>query len=557
MSESTSLRSSATVFATPLVRIRHLVDQAHSAEQAGEWTQALERYAKAFSLVTSEGDAAMAAEILRCTGVVHWQRGDGELAEECFDGSIEIALRADLPLLRARALNCLAIVEQFRGRIDRARELYGEARAIAGELQDDRTLAMVDQNLGTLANIQGEAAEALSSYKQALRGFLRLNDTRGQVWALINMGIAHTDLGAWDDAERSFNEAFTVADAQRDTANLGTIEANRAKLYVRKGDHVAARESCDRAFEIFARLGSRRWLAETHRIYGLLFRETGKRRLALMHLKEAASAAAASEDRLCEAEAEAEAALLHLQEERNADALRSLNRAHRLFTELHARRELLDIDARLDGLESRYLEVVRAWGEAIESTDRYTAGHCERVADYTCLLGGAVGIHGRDLTWLRMGAFLHDVGKTEVPVDVLNKPTGLTSAEWELMKAHTTRGDEIVAALDFPWEIRPIVRSHHEKWDGTGYPDQLAGTDIPLHARILCIADVFDALTTTRSYRPALSRAEALRIMRQDAGRHFDPELLDIFCSVLPPESRSELPPVPPRIGGRPEMVAA
>ena len=161
------------------------------------------------------------------------------------------------------------------------------------------------------------------------------------------------------------------------------------------------------------------------------------------------------------------------------------------------------------------------------------------------------------MTWLRMGAFLHDVGKTEVPVEVLNKPSGLTPEEWELMKAHTTKGDEIVAALEFPWEIRPIVRSHHEKWDGTGYPDRLAGYDIPLHARILCIADVFDALTTTRSYRPALSRAEALRIMTRDAGKHFDPELLEIFCTILPPESRSELPDVAPRMGGRAEMFAA
>lgn len=550
--------SQATFGGAVAVRpMERLLEEAREAERSGEWTIALERYADAFRRVTADGDAASVADILRATGVVHWQRGDWELAEEHYDASLAIAETCALGHQRARALNSMAILEQFRGRIDRASELYGGAHAIAEQVGDDRTLAMIDQNLGTLANIQGDAAKALESYTSALRGFRRLNDSRGQAWALANMGIAHTDLGSWDEAEGCFAQAFEVADALRDTATLGSTEISRAKLYVRKGDHAAARESCDRAFEIFARLGSRRWLAETHRIYGLLFRETGKRRLALMHLKEAASAAAASEDRLCEAEAEAEAALLHLQEERNAEALRSLNRAHRLFTELHARRELLDIDARLDNLEGRYLEVVAAWGEAIESTDRYTAGHCQRVADYTCMLGGAIGIHGRDLTWLRMGAFLHDVGKTEVPVEVLNKPSSLTPEEWDMMKAHTTKGDEIVASLDFPWEIRPIVRSHHEKWDGTGYPDQLAGHDIPLHARILCIADVFDALTTTRSYRPALSREEALRIMRRDAGRHFDPELLEIFCSVLPPENRSDLPTVPPRIGGRPEMVAA
>ena len=534
-----------------------LVERAVEAERSGEWAVALERYAAAFRRLTTDGDASSAADIMRATGVVHWQRGDGELAEEHFEASIAIAECAELHGLRARALNCMAILEQFRGRIERARALYASARMIATDLGDDRLLAMVDQNLGTLANIQGDAVGALTSYASALVGFRRLGDSRGQAWALNNMGIAHTDLGSWDEADACFAEAFEVADALRDTATLGSTEINRAKLYVRKGDHLMAREACDHAFEIFARLGSRRWLAETHRIYGRLYRETGKPTLALTHLREAAAAAAQSEDRLCEAEAEAESALLHLTEERNADALRSLNRAHRLFTELHARRELLDIDQRLDGLEDRYLEVVRAWGEAIESTDRYTAGHCERVADYTCMLGGALGIHGRDMTWLRMGAFLHDVGKTEVPVDVLNKPGALTPEEWQLMQAHTTEGDAIVASLEFPWDIRPIVRSHHEKWDGTGYPDRLAGHDIPLHARILCIADVFDALTTTRSYRPALSRTEALRIMQRDSGRHFDPELLEIFVRILPPESRSDLPAVAPRVGGRSEMIAA
>ena len=145
------------------------------------------------------------------------------------------------------------------------------------------------------------------------------------------------------------------------------------------------------------------------------------------------------------------------------------------------------------------------------------------------MLGSAVGIQGRDLTWLRMGAFLHDVGKTVVPADVLNKPGKLTDEEWDVMKGHTVEGDRIVEELEFPWDIRPIVRSHHERWDGTGYPDGLAGGAIPLHARILCIADVYDALTTTRSYRPALSMDEALRIMRREAGRQFDADLLAVF----------------------------
>ncbi len=173
--------------------------------------------------------------------------------------------------------------------------------------------------------------------------------------------------------------------------------------------------------------------------------------------------------------------------------------------------------------------MVKAWGDSIESKDRYTAGHCQRVADYACMLAESVGFAGRDLTWFRMGGFLHDVGKIEVPGEVLNKPGKLTPEEWKLMQSHTTAGDRIVAELNFAWDIRPIVRSHHEHWEGTGYPDGLKGEEIPLTARILCVADIYDALTSTRSYRPALSREEALRIMEADSGRISAPTLFEVF----------------------------
>lgn len=512
-----------------------LLARAEAAEAAGDWDAALGLYETALSRLSKDdgGAAELAADLLRRKGRVHSERGDLEQATELFEASLEVSEKNGLQEQRANALNSLAVVAQFKGDIGRAESLYHRARTLADQIGHNRLVAMADQNLATLANIQGRGESALQSLSSALRRFRQLGDDQAAAWSLTNMAITHLGLEQPEAAERCLDEAFELANRIRDTATLGRVAINRARLHLGRAAFEGARESCDLAFEIFSRLKSKRWLAETHKFYGILYRDTEKPSLAGNHFTQAVSLGRDSGNRLVEAEARAEWALLHLSAEDNREALRCLNRAHRLFSDLHASRELLDVDRRLDDLEATYLRAVRAWGEAIESQDRYTAGHCERVAAYTCELARAVGIDGRDLAWLRMGAFLHDVGKTEVPVEVLNKPSQLTEEEWRLMKHHTVAGDAIVADIDFPWEIQPMVRSHHEHWNGSGYPDGLAGEEIPLHARILCVADVFDALTTTRSYRPALPAAEALRIMEREAGEKLDPELVRIFRGLI------------------------
>ena len=362
---------------------------------------------------------------------------------------------------------------------------------------------------------------------------------------LTNMGMAYVDLEHWASAEECFDRAYEQADRLRDSGLLAAVDLNRSELHLRRGRLDDARESCDRAFEAYSRIGSEAGRGEAYKLYACIAREGGKPYLATTHFDSALGLARSCGDRLLEAETEAERAILLLAREDNAEALRSLNRAHGLFAEMEARRELFDLDRRLDRLEATYLEVVERWGASIEAKDQYTAGHCERVADYACMLAAAVGYSGRDLTWFRMGGFLHDVGKTVVPARVLNKPGKLTDEEWAVMKSHTTVGDRIVRDLNFPWDIAPIVRSHHERWDGRGYPDGLSGTAIPLSARILCVADVYDALTTARSYRAALTHAEAMGIMERDCGAAFDPELLPLFRRLLEARRRHAAPRSP------------
>ena len=510
-----------------------IIEEAQLAERNGNWARAIDLYQRAGADAGEHGDQAKRADVLRWLGRVYRLRGDLEMAEGAYRDSLTAAEASGQNDKIASALNVLAVVEQAYGHVAEAERLYERAHVMAADTGDERLIAMIEQNFATLANIRGETQVALISYAAALQRYRRLGDDWACACALNNMGMAHTDRGEWAEATKQFSEALAFAERTGDAEIRGTLHLNTAELYLKSGNLDAARDHCTKAFAVFSRLQSKTSIAETYKMFSAIYRAAGKPQIAETHLSVILDLARSCEDRLLEAEIEHERALLHVAEGRSREALMSLNAAHKIFLSYKATSEVLDIDKRLDRIEDTFLEVVRAWGESIESKDRYTAGHCGRVAEYACLLAEAVGITGRDLNWLRMGAFLHDVGKTSVPSEVLNKPGKLTDEEFEQMKRHTVLGDAIISETPFPWDIRPIVRNHHERWDGRGYPDGLKGEEIPFTARILCVADIYDALTTTRSYRPALSQSEALAIMERESGQTVDPKLFAIFKELI------------------------
>lgn len=177
--------------------------------------------------------------------------------------------------------------------------------------------------------------------------------------------------------------------------------------------------------------------------------------------------------------------------------------------------------------------ILFALAEAVEQRDRHIAGHCHRLAFISVTLGAAMGLDRLCLLALYRGGYLHDVGKVGIPDSILFKPGGLTADEWVVMRSHSTRGEEICRHLKSMRQVLPIIRHHHEKWDGTGYPDGLRGEQIPLLARVLQVADIYDALTSPRPYKPAFSPQEALRTIRQESDRGWrDPEIVKLFLRV-------------------------
>ncbi len=181
-----------------------------------------------------------------------------------------------------------------------------------------------------------------------------------------------------------------------------------------------------------------------------------------------------------------------------------------------------------------HLSTVEALASAIDAKDQTTHGHVRRVQIYAEGIAKLFNLSDAEIEALKAGALLHDIGKLAVPDYILNKPGKLTPAEFEKMKIHTVVGAQILGRVGFPYPVVPIVRHHHERWDGTGYPDGLAGEQIPITARIMSVVDCFDALHEDRQYRRALTREQAVEFVRKAAGTQFDPQVVKLFLENLP-----------------------
>jgi putative two-component system response regulator len=195
-------------------------------------------------------------------------------------------------------------------------------------------------------------------------------------------------------------------------------------------------------------------------------------------------------------------------------------------------RAMLRNKALTDSLEEAET-ILFALAQSVEHRDKYTGQHCERLTTYSLALGQALGLPRQEQLALYRGSYLHDIGKIGIPDGILFKRGLLTDEEWQTMRLHTIRGEEICKPMKTLAPVLPIIRSHHERWDGSGYPDGLGGEEIPLLARILQVADIYDALTTARPYKPAFSHQHAIEIMIEEARRGWrDPELVPLFAEV-------------------------
>jgi putative nucleotidyltransferase with HDIG domain len=192
--------------------------------------------------------------------------------------------------------------------------------------------------------------------------------------------------------------------------------------------------------------------------------------------------------------------------------------------------ETLDI---AELLEKTHFETIMAFSDALEARDQYTAGHSRRVMEYSKSIGQRMKLDKQDIEDLKRSALLHDIGKIGIPDIVLKKKTKLTDEEYAIIKSHPETGAAILKNIKSFKHLVSAVYHHHEQFDGEGYPDGVKGAAIPLHARIIAITDTFDAMTSSRSYRSALSFRKALSELERCKGTQFDPDIADIFIDIL------------------------
>ncbi len=203
-------------------------------------------------------------------------------------------------------------------------------------------------------------------------------------------------------------------------------------------------------------------------------------------------------------------------------------------------RTLLQVKRRNDMLEPAE-NVIFALARTVEARDAYTEGHVQRLALYSMTIGERLDLSNNELTALRYGALLHDIGKIGIDETIIRKDGPLTPTEYQVMQQHTLIGERIVAPLRMAAKVGPIVRGHHERWDGTGYPDGLAGDAIPLGARIVAVVDAFDAMTTQRPYNHVIDTAAAIARLQAGAGTAWDPAIVAIFVGWLTRQGRLPL----------------
>ena len=435
---------------------------------------------------------------------------------------------------KCRSLRNLGAIYFELGEFDDAESSYEEAIEIAQQQGLQGLYADIYNNLGTVKNIRGDWKAALECYTKSQDVYEREGEVRKSAYTLNNIGITLLEQDRLKNAKGYFISALDVAERIKDESLRLILNINLTDLYLRLNDPASARNSCRNASDYLESKNLKNGqLVESKKLAGKI--ETAEKNYdeGLRLFREAIRIAEEIGLRYIQAEIMFEIGNLYLKKEEHMEALQSLEKAFSLFNKFKAAGKLEKTEGLIQSVEDLYLKIFEAMAFKVDQKDPYTKGHSDRVANLSLYLARHLGMSDQETKSIVAGALLHDIGKLRVPDEILNKPGKLTDEEFDEIKRHPDNGVQLLSGINLPWDVASMIRYHHEKYDGGGYPAGVSGELIPAGARVICISDVFDALTSERPYRKAFSPEKTLGIMKGDMSSSFDPVMLARFEELI------------------------
>jgi|GEM_PF-1188834 putative nucleotidyltransferase with HDIG domain len=516
-----------------------------------DWDRSIDCYREALEICERLEDTEAKAEASKQIGRLYRRKNQWKEALGAYEKSLEMyRALGDLEGV-AQIHNSLGIIYFENGKWDEAKERYHEALEVAEELSNFLLIAKINNNLGALANAMGDWDRAVIHYQESVPGFEKAGDLKGLAETYHNLGMTFADQGNLEKAAEYYERSLDLSKELGDQRLMSGTFINRAHLFAREGNYDKAKEYCDRALAMLDRLGDKLGIAEVYKLYGMLHREREEWESAEHLLLQSIALGEKILNPLGVAEACHELGLVYERMGEGKKTLKLLTKSLDIFKELRARRSILQLNRELTEVEKLYLRILESMGAAVEAKDPYTHGHSRRVANYSLELASRFEVSEEEAKGILSAAYLHDVGKVYIDETILIKPTRLTDDEYELIKQHPRLGLRMLESVEFPWTVKPLILHHHEHFDGSGYPDGLSGNDIPWGARLIFVADFFDAMTSDRPYRAAWAVEETIKVILHNRGTLFDPEIADVFIDLV----KSEAAPIQEDIACRFERV--
>jgi putative nucleotidyltransferase with HDIG domain len=433
-----------------------------------------------------------------------------------------------------RTLRNLGVVYVELGEFEEAELNYEEAIALAEEIGEQVLYADMINNLGAIKNMKGNWKKALDLYRKSLEIYRENKQTRKSAYTENNLAITLAERGMNEEAFKYFQKAYETALSIKDASLTLIVDINLADLYLKKGELESAKQHCRKAEKYLLEQNLiNGHLVETKKLAGKIAYYEANYDEALRHFNRAMEISDGIGAKFLTAEVLMERGTLNRAMGKHIEALSDLESSYHIYTNLKADVKKEHTEQVINSIEKLYLQIFDAMARDVDRKDQYTKGHSDRVAALALLLAKELGMQTHMLKTIVAASLLHDIGKIEIEDQILKKAGRLTREEFVSIRRHPGMGVEMLRGKEFPWDIKPLILHHHEKTDGSGYPLGLKGEDIPLGARIICIADVFDALTSDRVYRSAYDTEKALEIMQDESGSTFDPVLLRCFVNMI------------------------